>query len=200
MRVAGPYEPMTPRTVREDPPRGPMPTFDAVTPLGGVAPEPSGKEQPRPVRHLVLAVVLLVTAIVAAWSSTMPWRDQVWHRPNGPVPTGWTRDGEVLGRGWITMALAVLVASSGLLITISRERLGRIIAVTSGIALMALATIEWGVAGVSDLDGPGRGLWVQLLTGVVIVLAVGIVTPLDHGAGRSGPGPSRVPPSPGRNR
>lgn len=165
MDVAGPYDQTTP--------------LGSGVPLGGVEPGPPPADPPQPVRHLVLALILLIAAVVAAWSSTMPWSDPAWHRPNGVIPTGWTRYEGALGRGWVTMSVAVLIAGSGLLIATYSERLGRIVAVISGITLMALATIEWGIAGATDLDGPGMGLWVQLMTGVAVVLAVGIVTPLD---------------------
>lgn len=156
------------------------PTFDRSVPLGGVEPVDDPPEHAGPVRHLVLAAILLIAAIMAAWASTLPWRDQVWQRPDTDVMTGWTRVDGVLGRGWMTMVLAVLIAGSGLLIAISKQRAGRVLAVASGIGLMVLATVEWGVAGASDLDGPGKGLWVQLLVGAIVVLAVGIVSPVTQ--------------------
>lgn len=155
------------------------PIFDTTVPLGGIEPGGEVVEPGGPVRHLVLALILLVAAIIAAWSSTMPWRDQAWHRPDTDLMTGWSRVDGVLGRGWLTMALAVLVAISGLLIAISKQRPGRILAVASGLGLVVLPTVEWGIAGSAGLDGPGKGLWFQLIIGVFVVLAVGVVTPLE---------------------
>lgn len=175
------FGPATTTTTTDGRPSG-SPIFDTTIPLGGVGPGNEAPPESRPIRHLVLAVVLLIAAILAAWASTMPWRDQVWHRPDTDLVTGWTRANGVLGRGWLTMLLALLIAGSGLLIAISKQRPGRILAVASGVGLMVLATVEWGVAGTPGLDGPGKGLWLQLIVGVVVVLAVGVVTPLKESA------------------
>lgn len=156
------------------------PLFDNSIPLGGVTPSPVEPTRTSSRRHLILAMALFIVAVAAGKASTMPWRDYVWQSTDRVIETGWTRETGELGRGWLTMILAMAVASAGLLIATARERSGRILAVASGIGLMVLATVEWGVAGADSSNGPGTGLWLQLIAGAAAVLAVGIVPPEEH--------------------
>ena len=127
----------------------------------------------------MLAMLLFIVAVAAGKASTMPWRDYMWQSGDDLIETGWTREAGQLGRGWLTMILAMSIATAGLLIASARERSGRILAVASGIALMILATVEWGIAGANTRNGPGSGLWLQLIAGAAAVLVVGIISPSD---------------------
>ena len=155
------------------------PLFRASLPLGGAQPvELPEKRDSR--RHLVLALLLFILAVAAGKASTMPWRDYMWQNNAMTIETGWTRNDGVLGFGWVTMVFAMCLAGSGLLIATARERIGRVIAVTAGISLMLLATMEWGVNGANSRNGPGSGLWVQLLAGAAAVLVVGMISPTEN--------------------
>ena len=54
------------------------------------------------------------------------------------VETGWEGADGSMGRGWVAVVIAVLIAGAGVLIAADRARLGRLSAVLSGTALVAL--------------------------------------------------------------
>ncbi len=155
----------------------PQISYGNGAPLGGALPVPGIDKLPADRRDLILTTILLASAIVAGASSLMPWRDYAWQFSERVEETGWVRSDGSLGRGWITVAIAVLVAVGGVLIAAERTRSGRFIALFSGIALMAASIIEWGVGDGGSRNGPGLGLWVELAVGAIVVLAIGMLEP-----------------------
>ncbi len=125
----------------------------------------------------MLATVLLAAAITAGASSLMPWRDYAWQFSERLVETGWVRSEGGVGRGWITVAIAVVIAAAGVLIAAERTRIGRFLALVGGVALMAASIIEWGIGDGGSRNGPGTGLWVELAVGAVVILAIGMIEP-----------------------
>lgn len=153
------------------------PIYGSGVPLGGLGPSTDSPPEKSTRRHLILAMLLFIAAVGAGKASTMPWRDYMWSNPNTVVETGWAQESGKVGMGWITMILAMCIATSGLLIITLKERFGRVLAVSSGAALMCLATLEWGVGGAGSRNGPGIGLWIQLLVGAAVILVVGMISP-----------------------
>ncbi|MHB1139628.1 MAG: hypothetical protein ACYC2O_11780 [Microthrixaceae bacterium] len=152
-------------------------------PLGGAAPV-TPPVAPRSDRHeLVLTGLLFVAALVAGAASLMPWRDYAYRYGTRLEETGWMEADGSLGRGWITVLLAVCIAVSGVLIAAEKVRLGRTLATLSGTGLVLVAIGEWGLGAGAARTGPGTGIWVELVVGVVVVVAVGAL-------GTRGPSPS----------
>lgn len=154
-------------------------------PLGGVAPAP--EERPaRASRHdLVVAAVLLVTAVLAGAASVLPWRD--YGRVVGPAvaETGWSRPDGSVGRGWLAVLLGVLLASAGVAIAAEQERVGRVLAAVVGTAAMVLAVAEWGLGAGQVRSGPGAGLWLLFAAGLASVVVVGTIGPARPTVGRT---------------
>jgi hypothetical protein len=155
------------------------PRFVGSAPLGGTAPVRTDTEEPSDRRELLLTAALLVLSIVAGAASLLPWRDFGRQFGAATVETGWARPDGSLGRGWVAVVLAVLVAAAGVLIAAERRRSGRVLAVLAGMALIGLAVGEWGFGAGTMRTGPGAGLWVELLVGVLVVLAVGTLSAAD---------------------
>lgn len=130
-------------------------------------------------KELFLTAALLVAAIVAGASTVMPWRDYGQRFGNTAVETGWNGLGDSIGRGWVIMAIAVLIALSGVLIAAGRARAGRILAALSGSALVLASILEWGLGAGDSRSGPGIGLWVDLAVGVFVIVIVGALGPVD---------------------
>lgn len=149
--------------------------YASGAPLGGSVPVPVIHERPSDRRELLLTAVLLVSAITAGASSLMPWRDYAWQMSGRVEETGWVRSDGSLGRGWITVALAVLLAIAGVLIAAERSKAGRILAVFAGMGLVTASIIEWGMGDGGSRNGPGTGLWLELIVGLIVVLAVGML-------------------------
>ena len=169
------------------PPAGPPAAgamnFDPGAPLGGVVPSSEVAAPPTDRRELWLTAVLLVAAIVAGASSLMSWRDFGRRFGASATETGWVRLDGSMGRGWLFVALAVVLAVAGVLIASGRGRAGRILGSATG-ALMVLAAIaEWGLGSDAARTGPGLGLWVELTIGVLVVIAVGVLGPADGAEG-----------------
>lgn len=127
-----------------------------------------------------MAAVLLVAAVAAGAASLMPWRD--YGAVIGPriTETGWTQPDGSLGRGWIAVLLGVLLAVAGILLAADRERAGRLLAVGTGVTMMVVAIAEWGLGAGRARTGPGAGLWLLFLVGLVVVIAVGTLSPGDR--------------------
>ena len=146
-------------------------------PLGGIEPRTAPPAVRSDRRDLVLTSTLLVMSIVAGAASLMPWRD-FGRRLGAPVvETGWEGADGSLGRGWVAVVIAVLIAGAGVLIAADKARPGRLLAVLSGTALVVLAVAEWGLGEKGTRTGPGIGLWVTFAVGVLVVIAVGALTP-----------------------
>ena len=148
-------------------------TFVQSAPLGGSAPVEQMPEAPSDRKELVLIGVLFVAALVAGAASLMPWRDYAYRYGARAEETGWVGADGALGRGWIAVILAVLIAASGVLIAAERVRLGQTLATLSGAGLAVLAIAEWGLGAGDARTGPGLGIWVELVLGTLVVIAVG---------------------------
>jgi hypothetical protein len=149
------------------------------TPLGGAAPVEAAPVQRSDRHELVLTALLFVSALVAGAASLMPWRDYAYRYGTRVEETGWVAADGSLGRGWITVICAVLIAVSGVLIAAERPRAGRTLATLSGVALVIVAIAEWGFGAGDARSGPGTGIWVELLVGVFVVIAVGALGTRD---------------------
>ena len=149
--------------------------FGSAGPLGGSAPVPEVAPERSSRRELTLVAVLLVTAVVAGAASLLAWRDFGRRFGATAVETGWERVDGTMGRGWIAVALATLLAVAGVLIASGRGRPGRTLATGTGVAMCIAAVAEWGLGAGATRTGPGIGLWIQLVLGVFVVLAVGIL-------------------------
>lgn len=157
--------------------------FSAGAPLGGVVPSSTTEAPTSDRRELALTAVLLVIAVLAGATSLMPWRDYGRRFGASATETGWVRLDGSMGRGWLFVALAVLLAVAGVLIAGGRARAGRILASFTGSAMVLAAILEWGIGDSATRSGPGAGLWVELVLGVVTVIAVGVLGPKDTTAG-----------------
>ncbi len=154
-------------------------SFSQSSPLGGTLPVSVAEPVKSDRRDLILTAVLLVSALVTGASSLMPWRDYAFRYGTRAQETGWAAANGGLGRGWMTVVCAVLLAVSGVLIAAERGRAGRVLAVLSGTILMLLAVAEWGLGASNSRSGPGSGIWLQFLVGLVVVIAVGVLGPPD---------------------
>ncbi len=160
---------------------GPPPiTYGDAPPLGGSVPVAAPVKRRSDRRELFLTAALLLSAIVAGAATVMPWRDYGQRFGNTAVENGWDGLGSSLGRGWVVMVIAVLIAVSGVLIAADRTRVGRVLAVSSGSALVLASILEWGLGAGDSRSGPGTGLWVELAVGLFVIVIVGSLGPLDE--------------------
>jgi hypothetical protein len=166
------------------PPAAGAMNFAAGVPLGGVAPTTEVAPVRTDRRELWLTSVLLLAAIVAGASSLMSWRDFGRRFGATATETGWVRLDGSMGRGWLFVGLAVLLAVAGVLIASGRARPGRILASATGAAMVLAAIAEWGLGSDAARTGPGLGLWVELTVGVLVVVAVGVLGPKDPAEAR----------------
>lgn len=171
------------------PPGEPAPTaapigapvaYSDAPPLGGSVPITPIPVHRSDRKELFLTAALLISAIIAGASTVMPWRDYGQRFGNTAVETGWDGLGESLGRGWIIMLIAISIAVSGVLIAAGRSRIGRLLAVLSGTALVLASILEWGLGAGDSRSGPGMGLWIDLAVGVFVVVVVGALGPVDE--------------------
>ncbi len=154
-------------------------SYTDAPPLGGAAPVPPVVEHRSDRKELFLTASLLIAAIVAGATTLMPWRDYGQRFGSTAVETGWDGLGDSIGRGWVVMAIAVLIAVSGVLIAADRAKAGRVLAVLSGSALVAASILEWGLGAGDSRSGPGIGLWIDLAVGVFVIVVVGALGPVD---------------------
>ena len=153
--------------------------YTDAPPLGGSAPVAPVVERRSDRKELVLTASLLVASIVAGATTLMPWRDYGQRFGSTAVETGWNGLGDSIGRGWVVMVIAVLIAVSGVLIAADRAKAGRVLGVVSGSALVLASILEWGVGAGDVRSGPGIGLWVDLAVGVFVIVMVGALGPFD---------------------
>jgi len=149
--------------------------FVPGSPLGGAEPLPTFEPPKDQRRELTMAGLLLVYAIVAGAASLMPWRDYGLRIGATVDENGWRLPGGGFGRGWIAVLLALFIAAAGLLIVVGQVRIGRVIAVLSGVGLMILAIAGWGIGAGRLASGPGIGLWIEFIVGALVVGTVGIL-------------------------
>lgn len=144
-------------------------------PLGGVEPPPSAPVEQSSRRDVLLTAILLIAALAAGACSLMSWRDT--GQPLPYTETGWERFDGSLGRGWVAVVLGVLLAIAGVLVAGGKERAGRVLAASTGASLMLFTVMEWGLGMKGVRSGPGPGLWVLFLVGLIVVVAVGVLAP-----------------------
>lgn len=149
-------------------------------PLGGAHHAPVEQRPPSQRRELLFIGVLLLAAVAAALSSLMSWRDYGRVVIANPVEDGWTLPDGSLGRGWIAVALGVVIAAAGVLVASERRTFGRRLAVLGGLGLAVLAVAEWGLGAGELRTGPGAGIWVLLVLGLAVVVAVGTLGSPQH--------------------
>lgn len=149
--------------------------FVPAVPLGGAPPSAVAEQPESQWRELTLVGLLLLAAVAAGAASLLPWRD--YGAVIGPAlaETGWRLPGGGLGRGWVAVLLGVVLAVSGVLIAAHRGRAGRTLAVVAGVVCTVFAIAEWGVGAGTGRTGPGPGLWLLFVAGLLAVAAVGVL-------------------------
>ncbi len=80
---------------------------------------------------------------------------------------------------WVAVLVAVVLAVAGVLLVAGRRRQGRIAARVGSAALIVLPVLEWAFGDGDSRTGPGLGLWVLLITGIVLMVLLGTVLPQD---------------------
>lgn len=149
--------------------------WQAGAPLGGTVPPPAPAAPPAARRDVLLTAILLVAALAAGATSLLAWRDL--GRFNGGTETGWTEFDGGLGRGWVAVLGGVLLAVAGVLVAADKGRVGRVLATLTGLGLMIFSVLEWGLGLRMVRSGPGPGLWMLFGVGMIVVVAVGILSP-----------------------
>ena len=160
--------------------------FSSSTPLGGSVPVPVEPERPSMSRDLVVASALMVASILVGLATLMSWRD---YGPGlDPDESGWRYADGSFGRGWVAIALAICLAVGGVLLVSGSRVAGRRWARIGSGALVVLPVLEWALGDIGSRSGPGMGLWVLTLSGVVLMILIGTVLPADaRGAPSAGP-------------
>jgi len=154
--------------------------FAASAPLGGVAPVEQTEPAVSDRRDLVVAAALLIAAVVSALASLMSWRD--YGKGLDPRENGWMLADGSFGRGWVAIAVAVVLAVAGVLLVAGRRRSARRWARVGSIALIVGPVLEWAIADGDSRTGPGAGLWLLLGVGLVVMVLLGTVLPHDDPA------------------
>lgn len=138
-------------------------------------PEPVVRPAASQRRELILAGILLVSAVAAGAASLMSWRDDGFVVGPAANESGWVLPDGSMGRGWVAVLLGVVVAVAGVLVASDRLRAGRAVAMVGGLGLVLFSILEWGLGAGQARTGPGPGIWVLLVVGVVAVIAVGVL-------------------------
>ena len=120
-----------------------------------------------------MAGLLLVLAVAVALASLLSWRD--FGTGLNPDESGWVMADGTLGRGWVAIAIAILLAAGGALLVAGRRRLGLILARIGAVALIVFPAIEWSFGMRNTTSGPGLGLWVLLVIGAAMILFMGTI-------------------------
>jgi hypothetical protein len=157
------------------PPAATSSSWQAGVPLGGVVPQGTEDAAPSQRRDLLLTAILLVAALAAGATSLLSWRDV--GRFTGGTESGWRQFDGSLGRGWVAVLGGVLLAIAGVLVAAEKGRAGRILAALTGLGLMLFSVLEWGLGLRNVRTGPGPGLWLLFVVGMLVVVAVGILAP-----------------------
>lgn len=156
-------------------PATPSSGWEAGAPLGGVAPAPAAPAPPASRRDLLLTSILLVAALATGAASLLAWRDVGGF--SGGSETGWTEFDGGLGRGWIAVLAGVLLALAGVLVAAEKGRAGRTLGTLTGVGLVVFSVLEWGLGLRGVRSGPGPGLWLLFVVGLIVVAAIGILAP-----------------------
>ncbi len=150
--------------------------FESVVPLGGAAPAPVEHVSPSHRGAIALTAVLLGAAVLSGVSSLLVWRDY-GRVVVGRAQTGWTLPTGGMGRGWVVIVIGIAFAVAGVLVAADRDRAGRIVASVAGVSAMVFSIVEWGFGAGQSRTGPGPGMWLLFLVGLVVVAAVGMISP-----------------------
>jgi len=153
--------------------------FVASMSLGGVTPEVVEPARTSDFRELLLVALLLVASLVAGAASLMSWRDYGIRLDPSVAESGWVQADGSIGRGWAAVAIAVVLAVAGILIAVHHQEVGRRVAVAGGVGLVMMSIVEFGLGAGKLRTGPGNGLWVEMVVGVLVVIAVGVLGPAD---------------------
>ncbi len=159
------------------PASGNDPSFVASVALGGAAPVEPVVVHRTDLRELFLVTILFGCALAAGAASLASWRDYGVRLDPSVAESGWVQADGSVGRGWAAVLLAVLLAVAGILVAVHRGRQGRRLAAGAGVALVLLSVVEFGLGAGRLRTGPGIGLWVELVVGIVVVAAVGMLGP-----------------------
>lgn len=124
--------------------------------------------------------MILVAAVAAALASLLSWRDYGQVVIANAAETGWVLPDGSMGRGWVAVALGVVLASAGVCAASERTVAARWLAVVGGAGLVTLAVAEWGLGAGELRTGPGIGIWLLFTTGVLVLVAVGTLGPGDE--------------------
>ena len=159
------------------PASGNDPSFVASVALGGAVPVEPVVVHRTDLRELFLVTILFGCALAAGAASLASWRDYGVRLDPSVAESGWVQADGSVGRGWAAVLLAVLLAVAGILVAVHRGRQGRRLAAAAGVALVLLSVVEFGLGAGRLRTGPGIGLWVELVVGIVVVAAVGMLGP-----------------------
>ena len=152
--------------------------FMPSAPLGGSEPLPEEPLRTSAARELWVAAVLLLASVLTGLATVMSWRD---YGPGlNPDESGWRYADGSFGRGWIAIALAICLAVGGVLLVAGRRQLGRRWARVGSGALVVLPVLEWALGDTGSRSGPGLGLWILLVLGVVLMIMLGTVLPPEE--------------------
>lgn len=146
-------------------------------PLGGVpSVRPEAPRRRSSWREIVVVAALLAASVLTAIASLMSWRD--YGPALNPDENGWQLADGGFGRGWVAVLVGVVLAVGGVLIASGRLRQGRIWARVGSSALIVGPMLEWAFGDGDSRTGPGLGLWVLLVAGMVLMVLLGTVLPV----------------------
>lgn len=149
--------------------------FEASVPLGGYTRSPQPARRSTGWRDLLVASCLLTASVLTAVASLVSWRD--YGRALNPDENGWRLADGAFGRGWVAIVVAVILAVAGVLLVAHRRSAGRVWARVGSTALIILPVLEWAFGDGDSRTGPGLGLWLMLIAGMVSMVLIGSVLP-----------------------
>ncbi len=119
----------------------------------------------------MVAGILLVVALGTALSPMLSWRD--FGSALKPDESGWRMVDGSLGRGWVVLILAVLLATAGALLIFGHHNAGMRLARATSVAMVVFAGLEWAFGTNQMKSGPGIGLWILVGIGAMLILFLG---------------------------
>lgn len=149
--------------------------FESSAPLGGFAVAEPAPQRRSVWRDLLVAFCLLAVSVLTAVASLMSWRD--YGPALNPDENGWRLADDALGRGWVAVLVAVVLAVGGVLLVAGKRSRARIWARVGSTALIVLPVLEWAFGDGDSRTGPGLGLWLMLGSGMVLMVLIGSVLP-----------------------
>ncbi len=151
--------------------------YRASVPLGGVEAVEAAPARRSQWRDLVVAAALLTASVLTALASLMSWRD--YGASLNPDENGWSLADGTFGRGWVSILVAAALAVGGVLLVSGRRGPARRWARAGSAALIVLPVLEWAFGDGGSRTGPGIGLWVQMIAGLVLMVLIGSLLPTD---------------------